>query len=141
MSGVTIWPTAQQAQEAANRHGNAHTRVIGHTFLCVPNNVSDLDADAAAQRVNSGVRRSDPETSRAAAIGVNPTDRTIAYNIHRAHPDGLTDDQLAELMGRRPTSAGKRRLELVEAGLIEATAERRPTRTGSSAIVWRAVAS
>jgi len=38
------------------------------------------------------------------------------------------------------SSAGKRRQELTDLGLVEATDERRRTDTGSLAVVWRPVA-
>lgn len=51
---------------------------------------------------------------------------------------GLTDFQLADRVGIQQTSAGKRRLELERAGLVEGTGERRRTPSGATAMVWRA---
>lgn len=87
-------------------------------------------------------RKADPETSHAAASEHQETrarDRNTALTIHRAHPAGLTDFELADLMGRQQTSAGKRRGELRDMGLIEDSGERRPSPSGSSAVVWRIV--
>lgn len=87
-----------------------------------------------------GSRRRDPTTSHDAA-NANQSgrhkDRQRALEIHRAHPDGLTDHELAALMDRVQPSAGKRRGELRDAGLIVDSGERRRTPQGSTAIVWK----
>lgn len=87
-------------------------------------------------------RRSDPITSHRAAADAKrgaATLRARCLEALRAHPEGLTDFQLADLLGSQQTSAGKRRGELVAAGLVEATEETRPSPSGSQARVWRAV--
>jgi hypothetical protein len=84
-------------------------------------------------------RDNDPDTSQEAGEmipAVRVTDRERALLAHRAHPDGLTDFELAELMGRQQTSAGKRRGELVAQGLICDSGRRRPAPSGAKAIVW-----
>lgn len=97
-------------------------------------------------------RLSDPPTSHAAGrrAGKERTknqERVLA--ALRANPEGLTDFETAALTGLQQTSAGKRRLELQRAGLVEpvllATPDgpiekRRQTPSGSTAIVWRSVA-
>jgi hypothetical protein len=60
-----------------------------------------------------------------------------SWNVTTSTRRGLTDFQLATLVDRKQTSAGKRRGELRDKRLIEATALRRPSDTGSPAIVWR----
>jgi hypothetical protein len=86
------------------------------------------------------VRDADPDTSRAAAL-MSPsgrlTDRARALEWHRRHPDGLTDFELADLMGRQQTSAGKRRGELMALGLIRDSGRRRAAPSGAKAIVWQ----
>ena len=84
-------------------------------------------------------RDTDPDTSREAGEmipAVRVTDRERALLAHQAYPDGLTDFELAELMGRQQTSAGKRRGELAAAGLIRDSGRRRPAPSGAKAIVW-----
>lgn len=85
-------------------------------------------------------RRSDPPTSHEAARR-NPfakmNDLRRVLEIHYRHQAGLTDFELAEIVRRKQPSAGKRRGELRDAGLIEQTTERRPSDTGSPATVWR----
>lgn len=85
-------------------------------------------------------RNSDPETSHLAADDAKRTANTLRFRCLaalKAHPEGLTDFQLADLVGAQQTSAGKRRGELVAAGLVERTDEKRPAPSGSLAIVWR----
>lgn len=87
-----------------------------------------------------GARNSDPETSHAAANRAtisSAIDRGKVLAVHASHPEGLTDFELATIMGRQQTSVGKRRGELRDLGLIEASESTRPAPSGSSAIVWR----
>jgi hypothetical protein len=87
-----------------------------------------------------GVRSSDPETSWQAAfrdLHRRAGDRIRALEVHISRPNGLTDFELGDLMGRQQTSAGKRRGELRDIGLIAAHPTlRRPAPSGSPAIVW-----
>jgi len=85
------------------------------------------------------VRMSDPDTSRKAAArapSLRAHDRRQALAAHRAHPEGLTDFELGDLIGRQQTSAGKRRGELRDLGLVRDSGARRASPSGSSAIVW-----
>ena len=87
-------------------------------------------------------RASDPPTSREAAENNAPRaprHRDLALRVIREHPAGLTDFELADLTGLAQTSIGKRRGELRDRGLVEDSGERRPSPSGSAAIVWRAV--
>src|SRR5262245_50303240 len=83
-------------------------------------------------------RATDPDTSHEAGKR-NPVGR--ATDRHRALvalADGpLTDFELADRTGRAQTSIGKRRRELVSLGFVESTGERRPSPSGSPALVWR----
>lgn len=85
-------------------------------------------------------RRTDPETSHQAAERMKPlanADRFAVLMEHYRNPAGLTDFELAGNLGRLQTSLGMRRNELRAAGMIETTTMRRPTPSGSPAIVWR----
>lgn len=84
-----------------------------------------------------GARNTDPDTSHEAAKVERQRDRDRALDLHKSHPDGLTDFELADLMGRQQTSAGKRRGELRDLGLIRDTGRRRAAPSGSKAIVWQ----
>jgi len=87
-------------------------------------------------------RLTDPETSWAAAADAlqnADTNRAIALRALRAHPDGLTDFELADMTGIAQTSIGKRRGELRDQGLVEYAGIKRPAPSGSMSRVWKAV--
>jgi hypothetical protein len=87
-------------------------------------------------------RHTDPDTSHQAAIlaAVRAnTNRALALDTLKAHPEGLTDFALAAITGVAQTSIGVRRGELVRMGLVEKTALRRLSPSGAKAIVWRAL--
>lgn len=85
-------------------------------------------------------RSTDPSTAHQAAKRAAPrahTDELLVLKIHAEHPDGLTDHEMAALAKRLYTSLGVRRKALVNKGLIVDSGMKRPTPTGSDAIVWR----
>lgn len=85
-------------------------------------------------------RNTDPDTSHKAAGErklLRARDRGTALLILAQYPNGLTDFELAAIMQRQQTSAGKRRGELRDAGYVEDSGSRRAAPSGSSAIVWR----
>jgi hypothetical protein len=51
---------------------------------------------------------------------------------------GITDEQIQNELGMNPSTERPRRLELEEQGLIFDSGEKRKTRSGRPAIVWRA---
>ena len=83
------------------------------------------------------VRTTDPDTSHDAAAPDRARDRDRAYAALARVAEGLTDFELATVIGRQQTSAGKRRGELRDAGLVVDSGVRRPAPSGSFAIVWR----
>lgn len=90
------------------------------------------------------VRVTDPDTSHLAAKRsplLRACDRKRCLLVHAAHPAGLTDFELAAMIERQQTSAGKRRGELRDAGYVEDALVRRPAPSGSPAIVWRITAA
>jgi transcription initiation factor IIE alpha subunit len=90
--------------------------------------------------VPPNVRPNNPSTSHLAA-NAHPTvrgkDRIAALLMLATFPSGLTDYELADLINRQQNSAGKRRQELRDNGLVEETTERRKGPSGSLCIVWR----
>lgn len=86
-------------------------------------------------------RSTDPETSHMAAADAKraaPAFRTrCLLALAAAGPGGLTDFELADDVESIQTSAGKRRHELCDAGMVEFAWEHRPSPTGSKARVWR----
>lgn len=85
-------------------------------------------------------RRGDPDTSVTAAQNAHSNaarHRDLALAAHYAHMHtGLTDFELADATGIQQTSIGVRRGDLVRLGFVMATHIRRPSPTGSPAIVW-----
>jgi hypothetical protein len=83
-------------------------------------------------------RTNDRDTARAAGESVNLTDgqRKVLFALAGAGSRGLLDHDHQRLCGLIPTSAGKRRLELMQLGLVEDSGQRRATETGTAAIVW-----
>lgn len=86
-------------------------------------------------------RSSDPETSKLAA-DANKSERDIQrIRVHEFMKSvgeyGATDYEISQACKILRTSAGKRRLELQQAGLVIKTEMRRLTDTQSSACVWR----
>lgn len=85
-------------------------------------------------------RTNDRETSIEAANRAAPragSQRAIALEAFRAHPDGLTDEELGNVTKQYQNSMGKRRTELTQAGFLEDSGIRRLSSRGSMMIVWR----
>jgi hypothetical protein len=82
-------------------------------------------------------RHTDPDTSRNAKQYNLKGDRIAVLVAHSRVPDGMTDYELAAMVGKQQNSAGKRRTELRDHGYVEETPLRRPAPSGSLCIVWR----
>ncbi len=86
-------------------------------------------------------RKADPETSQRAGA-LHPvrrgTDRGRVLLAHAQYPTGMTDFELADVLGLQQTSAGKRRLELQRAipPYVKATYIVRSAPSGSPATVY-----
>ena len=84
-------------------------------------------------------RSSDPETSHAAARGVNATKlERLFLKALRGVKEGGTADEIAEYLDRPLNTISPRTRPLVNKGLIKDSGERRATRSGRKAIVWTA---
>ena len=91
----------------------------------------DFDAPAPFQRHSL--------TSKAAAEQIEPsagTLRRLVYDAICARPS--TDAELQAALGLEGSTERPRRNELLTAGLIEDSGDRRPTPSGRLAVVWRA---
>ena len=81
-----------------------------------------------------------PETERAAAISVYPRTgtarRAVLDAIAAAGDRGMTDEEVALKCRLRLYTAAPRRNELVRDGWARDSDERRPTTTGTPAVVW-----
>jgi len=89
-------------------------------------------------------RNTDPDTSHAAAKTITPDRQraahTLILELLAAHGP-LSDFRLAFLMGSKQTSAGVRRGELRDAGLVEAHDRAGVSDTGSACIRWALTAT
>lgn len=109
----------------------------------VPHFATCPQADAHRQ-LSVAARRTDPDTSHLAAKRARrgaSQGRDVALRAHFMHPHGLTDFELGAMCKSAQTSIGVRRGELVLAGEIEATSERRLSPSNSPCIVWRITAA
>ena len=86
----------------------------------------------------STYRSNDRDTARIAGERANLTDgqTKVLKALAGAGSRGLLDHDHHRLNGLIPTSAGKRRLELMQMGLVIDSGHRRATSTGTAAIVW-----
>lgn len=88
------------------------------------------------------VRNDHPDTAKEAATQAN-TGRTRAWVLDFMRSNGVhgvTDEEIitaGEFNGLRANGLRPRRVELVRDGLVEDSGEKRKTRSGRNAIVWR----
>lgn len=80
------------------------------------------------------------QTSRDAAKSILPKTgtqraRVFDYIVSR-ETFGATDEEICQALEMNPSSVRPRRLELLEANLIELSPQRRLTSSGQKAIVW-----
>lgn len=95
--------------------------------------------------VKAKVRRYDPGTSFAAALSQTPDKTRGLYMAIRAvlARKPMTDEELLALFQSRsksvtPSGVRSRRAELVEAGWVRDSGQKRPTAAGHLSIVWEA---
>lgn len=80
------------------------------------------------------------DTSRAASASVADGAHSIRAKVYGAigsTPSGLTCDQIETDLGLRHQTASARVRELYLKGFIRDSGERRATRTGRGAVVWK----
>ena len=87
-------------------------------------------------------RRSDPETSRLAAESMAPAaeihcQRILQY-LRRIGTINATKDEVGQAVGLDDVQAARRLSDLKDAGLVEDSGERRPSKSGHPCIAWRA---
>lgn len=115
-----------------NRHPDAYERSMTSQVI---------DTGLFAPEVTEAAfRATDPVTSMAAAADATkrlPRTRSLVLAA-LATLRQATDFELADATGLQQTSAGKRRLELERAGLVErVVGVTRPAPSGSAAQVWQ----
>ena len=92
----------------------------------------DSEATAAPAQRHSA-------TSVAAAEAIEPKVGLLRYRVHTAlcqYPDGLTDEELADITFMRQETARARRIGLMHDGIVKDSGKTRPTSTGRAAKVW-----
>lgn len=80
------------------------------------------------------------ETRAAAEEAIKPSVANLREKVLECiakHPQGITDEKIADLTGLNPNTARPRRLELEKAGRIVASGTAK-TRSGRKAVTWRA---
>jgi predicted HTH transcriptional regulator len=83
--------------------------------------------------------RNAPETSKQAASAIEPIVAQLeARCLQELGKEGLTCDELELILRWSHQTASARINRLMKKGLIQDSGERRPTRTGRPAVVWRA---
>lgn len=81
------------------------------------------------------------DTSSEAAHMISEYANTLRAKVLlylRAHPEGLTDEQMQNDIPMPPSTQRPRRCELVDHGLVIDSGTRRKTASGRSAVVWKA---
>jgi predicted HTH transcriptional regulator len=81
------------------------------------------------------------ETSNAAYESVKPNLGTIKYRIASTvrETGSMTDDEIEVALDLSHQTASAARRALVKDGVLEATGDKRPTRSGRLAQTWRVV--
>jgi predicted deacylase len=136
---IPIFPTLDDAQALAAASGGTIVAVPGATSTWAVFPPGRTAADLPAWFPQPTARATDPTTSHDAATRATTrqaSDCALVLDVHRQHPEGLTDFELAAHTGRQQTSLGVRRNELRKAGLIRDSGHKRPSPSGTLAIVW-----
>lgn len=83
----------------------------------------------------------DYETSREAALSVYETAPTLRARVwrHLRETGGATEEETEAALGLAGNTCRPRIWELRKAGMVEDSGDRRSTRSGRQAVVWRIV--
>lgn len=105
------------------------------------NNQHDLFEPAFGTPAREMRRRTDPDTSHAAAEKINSTRlEQLVYEVIARHPNGcISDDVVKALPGHGVQTLSPRYAPLIRKGFIEDTGERRQGSTGRQQRVLRAI--
>jgi hypothetical protein len=79
------------------------------------------------------------QTAKTQNKELNNRRRQIALGLFCSNPDGLTSDEVADLMNESILSIRPRVSELRAQGKIKSTGKRRKSVNGNGATVWRVV--
>ena len=132
-------PSDEVEQDWRHALPAADTPPGGDVPPVVPEQPSLLDENRPGKAQRDGDAA---ETQRLAALRVMPhtgtARRRVLDAILVATRDGMTDEELQDVLAMNPSTQRPRRVELVEGGWIEDSGRRRPTRSGMDAVVWQA---
>ncbi len=118
---------------------------VGRVEVRFPSGATLLVASSML-RIDSARYSTDRDQLRAVeAVAGPPVHLTggqlaVLRALSAAGRNGLTDDDHEAINGLRGDSAGKRRLELCQFGFVIGAPEKRPTKRGALARVWRITA-
>lgn len=103
-----------------------------------------VDPDAIVHIPRTKVRRKDPDTSWAAATQQSPQKSRLLYEAIQIllSREPMTDEEMIVALRRSnfphtPSGVRTRRKELMNAGWVQDSGQRRATEAGSPSIVWR----
>src|SRR5262245_13499138 len=65
--------------------------------------------------------------------------RAKVFEFLRQRPAGATDEEIQRALEMNPSTERPRRIELVQAGLVQDSGQTRPTLSGRQAVVWAAL--
>lgn len=94
---------------------------------------------AAIDAERTLARRDHRDTAKAAAakaLGRSGSARRRVFDLLAVNEHGLTDEQICEALRLNPSTERPRRVELVDAGFVVDTGERRRVASGGMAAVW-----
>lgn len=95
--------------------------------------------DHPIDRPHTLTRNDHRDTSHQAAakiLGRTGSKRRQVFELIAEYSHGLTDEQIQTKLRMNPSTQRPRRVELVDAGLIEDSGHRRTTTSGTKAAVW-----
>ena len=104
--------------------------------ICIVAGTGPRSCDPVPESEAGLARNTDPTTSHEAARRVKVTEQEeLVLRVMRAHPQGLTADQVGQLTGRDKGTMGTRISQLVRKGFLTNTGTRIPTSSGCNAEV------
>jgi hypothetical protein len=88
----------------------------------------------------AAARSGDPDTSWAAARGMNPRGlATHIVSLLRRHTLGLTIDELTDMTGKEKVSVSPRLAQLARKGLVRDSGRRKLNANKNEVIIWVAI--
>lgn len=125
---------------------SALTQVLNNLSKFVVTETPQVPIQEIKRPVKESVRRNDPDTSWEAALSITPEKRISLYrNIYETlSRDAMTDDEISLALRIRSihhsgSGLRTRRSELVRAGWVRATSEKRLSDNGHPSTVWEAI--